>query len=118
MPLTVSLADAEYTALMLFRRRHISRTITAQLVGSARSLFYKERTWREIVASANLDAADRERILQMCLSYPSLKQLDALLALDQVNAGRTMRPKTSMPMEHFQMSQFFCQMASDIGRMR
>jgi len=118
MPLTVSLADAEYTALMLFRRRHISRCITARLLGSARSLFYKQRTWQQILAGADLDVANRERVLQLCLAHPSLKQRDAVVALDQVNAGRIMRPKTSMAMEQFQMSQFFCQMASDIQRMR
>jgi hypothetical protein len=118
MPLTLSLVDAENAALLLFRRGQISRAITARLLGSARSIFYKERTWQQITAKADLDAADRERILELCLSCPSLKQLDAVLALDHVNAGRIMRPRTSMAIEHFQKSQFFCQMAFDMHRTR
>lgn len=108
LPLTVSLADVEFSAIVLRRKRIISATAAGRLVMLARSMHYKDRSWEEIISRLGLSAEDDARLRHICRSpCLSLKRRDAEHALRKVAAGDIQPPHGQISLDQFQLSQFF-----------
>lgn len=111
LPLTVSIVDVDYAALILRRKRLIDAAAGDRLMAIARSIHYKERSWDKIISGLHLSDADGARLLRLCVSpCLSLKKRDAEYALNRIAAGNIPPPRDLITLDQFQVSQYFHRM--------
>ena len=84
MPLTEALVNVEATLDHFSKLRAISAEEAERLDGSARALFFKDRTYARILAHAGLDAGARGAALKLLIKSCRIdvKRQDAMLLLD------------------------------------
>jgi len=92
-PLTVPLVNVEATVRAAVRRRLMTNWEATAFVDRARSVFFKQRTWRRLVQSApGWDEARRARVLRWLRTHVvDQKAKDALEALEAA-ATLALRP--------------------------
>lgn len=101
-PLTVPLVTIEATLKEAVRRRRLSRALARTLSLKARSLFYKERTWRAVVGA--LAPSKREAALQIIKAHViDPKALDTRRALE---VAGLLRRHPARPVRCVQLSSF------------
>jgi hypothetical protein len=85
-PLTEALVNVEATIAHFLKLRAISEAEAERLDRSARALFFKERTYRSILAHAGLHAGPRAEELRQLIktSRVDVKRQDALALLDHM----------------------------------
>jgi hypothetical protein len=86
-PLSVALVDVEATLEEVAKAGVLPSSTLGALLGAARSLHFKERTWADVIARAGLDAA-LEALLER--HARSQKQEDALALLARMRADAGM----------------------------
>ncbi len=101
--LTVTLADAEDAIERLTAEGALRSGEASRLLGAARALFYKDRTWESICDAAGLSNTRSETIENRIGALgPSLKTRDALELLARIEAGiRVCTPRIDPVCTHF-----------------
>jgi hypothetical protein len=86
--LTVPLVNVRATLEKLERHQVLTRGVRMALEAAAANLFFKARTWRAIVANADVPAADRQQLLlRLRSSEVDQKRADALALIEAVRAA-------------------------------
>ncbi|NRP22277.1 hypothetical protein LPJGGPFB_05536 [Ensifer adhaerens] len=93
MPLTLPLVNVVATLEDLCARQKIDPAPAAQLRLAAAEIFYKHRSWRAIVARADLPTGTDLKRIEACLSTGTInqKRLDALQLIDILRSAPALR---------------------------
>ncbi|PBC21270.1 MULTISPECIES: TfuA-like protein [unclassified Mesorhizobium] len=83
VPLSVALVDVEDAVARMHAARELSDTLRDEIVGQARAMFFKSRTWPSLLSAAGADTGCSQRITRWIASNgPGLKARDAQLLLE------------------------------------
>lgn len=87
-PLTLPLVNVRATLDRLEAENHVTHDLRLNLEGTAGQIFFKERTWRSVVANcAGVETLDRQQLLSLLVSNATdQKRMDALDLIDALHA--------------------------------
>ncbi|WP_431323639.1 TfuA-like protein [Rhizobium sp. YTU87027] len=91
--LTIPLVNVRATLDELERHQVLTKELRRALEAAAANLFFKARTWRAIVSSSDVPAADRQQLLCLLRSNEvDQKRADALALIEAVRAANDPLP--------------------------
>lgn len=99
MPLSLTMADADFIIDEIAEAGDISERGIFSLRSSARSFHYKERKWEDVISAAVLEDRERKSVLKFVEGYcPCQKQRDAVMLIsamisDEIHVSRSKRPR-------------------------
>jgi hypothetical protein len=107
-PLTEAQVDIEATLIRLMETGRIARDIALQLIGAAKTLHFKERSWTGILAHSRIPAPQSDELLSLLQAgRASVKTEDALALLDAVRAHAAKGSTARAPAFTFNHTLFF-----------
>ncbi|MCB1431669.1 MAG: TfuA-like protein [Alphaproteobacteria bacterium] len=115
-PLSVSLVDVQYSAARAVREGRLDQSEQKRLVSAARSLGFRERTWKQVIVNSAISQTTENALHEGGDLDFSIKTADAVAALDYV--ARMAVSPLDTPGWELQDSQFFAALRARLGHGR